>query len=168
WEALRKKYAPLGLKLVVVNLSESPGAGKRCTRLPWNPDESICDPELGEKLGVTDLPEAFVWSWQGNMLVDRGKHVDEIERVIRRYLDDNPRVAVVATEGPDRGTNSEPTGDGVKPCFRTIAGHTSPIPPSEGVTSRRVVTEVDEEQTSPPSQAAWQLKGGARSLTTPG
>ena len=97
WEAFRKKYAPLGLKLVVVNLSESPGAGKRCTRLPWNPDESICDPELGEKLGVTDLPEAFVWSWQGNMLVDRGKHVDEIERVIRRYLDDNPRVAVVAT-----------------------------------------------------------------------
>jgi formylglycine-generating enzyme required for sulfatase activity/thiol-disulfide isomerase/thioredoxin len=97
WEALRKKYAPQGLKLVVVNLSEKPGGGKQCTRLPWNPDESICDPSLGEALGVTELPEAFVWSWQGNLLVDRGKHVAEIDQVIRRYLDDNPRVSVVAT-----------------------------------------------------------------------
>ena len=97
WEALRKKYAPQGLKLVVVNLSERSGGGKQCTRLPWNPDESICDPRLGEQLGVTELPEAFVWSWQGNLLVDRGKHVAEIEGIIRRYLDDNPRVSVVAT-----------------------------------------------------------------------
>ncbi len=93
WEALRQKYAPQGLKLVVVNLSETPG-GKQCTVLPWNPDEALCDPSLGEQLGVKSLPEAFVWSWQGNLLVERGQHIDEIERTIRRYLDDNPRVRV--------------------------------------------------------------------------
>ena len=99
WEALRKKYAPQGLKLVVVNLGEKPGGGAHCTRLPWNPDESLCEPALAKRLGVTTLPEAFVWSWQGNLLVDRGQHVDQIEQVIRRYLDDNPRVQVMAT-GP--------------------------------------------------------------------
>lgn len=98
WEALRQKYAPQGLKLVVVNLSEQSGRQGRCSRLPWNPDESLCDPGLGEQFGVTSLPEAFVWSWQGNLLVERGQHVAEIEPIIRRYLDDNPRVQVVATK----------------------------------------------------------------------
>ena len=31
WEALRKKYAPQGLKLVVVNISEKTGGQGRCT-----------------------------------------------------------------------------------------------------------------------------------------
>ena len=94
WEALRKKYAAQGLKLVVVNLTEAEDRPGKCTGLPWNPDESLCDPKLGELLGVESLPEAFVWSWQGNLLVERGQHVDQIEGVIRRYLDDNPRVQV--------------------------------------------------------------------------
>ena len=96
WEALRKKYAAQGLKLVVVNLSEKDESDGMCSRLPWNPDESLCDPKIGERLGVTKLPEAFVWSWQGNLLVDRGQHVDKIEKIIRRYLDDNPRIQVSA------------------------------------------------------------------------
>ena len=38
WEALRKRYADKGLKLVVVNTrSKRPG----CPRLPWKPDESV-------------------------------------------------------------------------------------------------------------------------------
>ena len=97
WEALRKKYAPQGLKLVVVNIGEDAQAGGACSQLPWSPDESLCDRALGEQLGVKKLPEAFVWSWQGNLLVDRGRHVDTIEEIIRGYLDDNPRVQVVAT-----------------------------------------------------------------------
>ncbi|MGB0590502.1 MAG: PEGA domain-containing protein [Myxococcota bacterium] len=94
WEALRKKYAAQGLKLVVVNITEDATHDGRCSSLPWNPDESLCDPKVGEQLGVKNLPEAFVWSWQGNLLVERGQHVDEIESIIRRYLDDNPRVQV--------------------------------------------------------------------------
>ena len=97
WEALRKKYARQGLKLVVVNLTEESLSSGKCSRLPWNPDTSLCDPKIGEALGVKSLPEAFVWSWQGNLLVDRDQHVDKIERIIRRYLDDNPRVQVSAT-----------------------------------------------------------------------
>jgi hypothetical protein len=62
----------------------------------------------------------------------------------------------------------EPAGGGLKPRFTTITGHTSPIPPSLGATSRRVVPEVDEKQTAPPGQAAWQLTGGARPVMTPG
>ncbi len=102
WEALRKKYAAQGLKLVVVNLSEKDERDGACSRLPWNPDESLCNPEIGERLGVTKLPEAFVWSWQGNLLVDRGQHVEKIERVIRQYLDDNPRIQVSATDARGR------------------------------------------------------------------
>ena len=59
WEALRKKYAAQGLKLVVVNLTETDERPGKCTGLPWNPDESLCDPKLGEQLGVKSLPEAF-------------------------------------------------------------------------------------------------------------
>ncbi len=97
WEALRRKYADQGLKLVVVNIGEDKKRRGRCKRMPWNPDVALCDAALGDRLGVSELPEAFVWSWQGNLLVDRGAHIDKVERIIRRYLDDNPRVQVVAT-----------------------------------------------------------------------
>ena len=98
WEALRRGYAAQGLKLVVVNVTEKAAGDKRCSGLPWNPDVSLCDPAIGERLGVKGLPEAFVWSWQGNLLVERGQHVDKIEQIIKRYLDDNPRVQVEATD----------------------------------------------------------------------
>ncbi len=68
---------------------------------------------------------------------------------------------------PDPGTTSEPARRGVKPSSKPIAGHTSPIPPWLGVSSRRVVPEVNEEQ-APPDQASGQLTGGGRSLMTPG
>ncbi len=97
WEALRRRYASQGLKLVVVNVTDKSAADRGCTELPWNPAVSLCDPAIGKRLGVKSLPEAFVWSWQGNLLVARGQHVDKIERVIRRYLADNPRVRVEAT-----------------------------------------------------------------------
>ena len=105
WEALRKRYAAQGLKLVVVNVDAKDPNDKRCRGLPWRPDVSICDPAIGKRLGVKGLPEAFVWSWQGNLLVSRGQHVGEIERIITRYLNDNPRVQVeaVGRDGkPDR------------------------------------------------------------------
>ena len=98
WEALRRRYAAQGLKLVVVNVTEKAAGDKRCSGLPWNPDVSLCDPAIGERLGVKGLPEAFLWSWQGNLLVERGQHVDKIEQIIKRYLDDNPRVQVEATD----------------------------------------------------------------------
>ena len=74
WEKLRKRYASQGLKLVVVNLSEKPGGGRHCTRLPWNPDESLCDPGLGKRLGVKTLPEAFVWSQQSRPTDESSAH----------------------------------------------------------------------------------------------
>ncbi|MEC9073144.1 MAG: TlpA disulfide reductase family protein, partial [Myxococcota bacterium] len=95
WEKLRQTYANQGLKLVVVNTrAQRPG----CPKLPWNPDESLCDPkgQLADSLGVDDLPSAFLWSWQGNLLVDRGGHVEDVEKAVQTYLDINPRVQVVA------------------------------------------------------------------------
>ena len=105
WEALRQKYADQGLVLVVVDMGHRSDGSGRCAALPWSPDHVLCNPSLGETFGVDALPEAFVWSWQGNLLVDRGKHIDEIDAIIRRYLNDNPRVAVEATDAkgkPDK------------------------------------------------------------------
>ena len=83
---------------MVNTLGKRPG----CPRLPWQPDVSICDRTgwLGSSMGVEQLPSALVWSWQGNLLVDRGQHVDEVEAAIRAYLDESPRVQVTA-QGPD-------------------------------------------------------------------
>jgi len=97
WEALRRRYARSGLKLVVVNVGDKPTGDERCSELPWAPDESLCDKAIGTQLGVKNLPEAFLWSWQGNLLVAKGQHVAEVDRIIRRYLHDNPRVRVQAT-----------------------------------------------------------------------
>ena len=58
WEELRRKYAHQGLKLVVINTrAKRPG----CPKLPWKPDESLCDKgPLADSLGVDELPSAFL------------------------------------------------------------------------------------------------------------
>jgi thiol-disulfide isomerase/thioredoxin len=96
WEALRKRRQRDGLKLVVVNHEPTkPG----CPRLPWRPDENICDlkGEIGTAFGFRSLPAAYLWSWQGNLLVE-GDHIDAVERAIRRYLAVTPRVLVEAVD----------------------------------------------------------------------
>ena len=104
WRELHERYRNRGLRLIVVNTQDPEG---RCFNPGWNPDEMVCDPEgdLARSLGVgSSLPSAFVWSWQGNLLVRQG-HVDEVERAVERYLRETPRVAVEARSS--RGKPSE-------------------------------------------------------------
>ncbi len=93
WKRLKEKYASQGLRVIVVNTQDPDGA---CRALPFVPDETVCDLEGhiadGFKL-QGKLPSAFLWSWQGNLLVSKG-HIDEIERAVEAYLQDAPRVIV--------------------------------------------------------------------------
>lgn len=93
WKALHERYKNDGLRLVVV-ATQDPEAG--CSNPGWNPDEVICDDDgrLAQAMGAGDrLPAAFLWSWQGNLLV-RGGHVEDVEAAIRSWVRDAPRVDV--------------------------------------------------------------------------
>ena len=79
WKALKEKYSKQGLRVVVVNTLD-PNAG--CRSIGWVPDESVCDLEgtVSENFQLKgQLPAAFLWSWQGNLLVKAG-HIDEVEK----------------------------------------------------------------------------------------
>ena len=94
WERLRKRYEKDGLRLVVVNIDEQDEIGK-CKRLPWSPWKSMCSAQYAQEMGVTTVPQAFIWSWQGNLLLQgNGAHVEKARGVIGDYFEKNPRVMV--------------------------------------------------------------------------
>ena len=91
WRALKEKFATQGLRIVVVNTQDPDGG---CKALPFSPDVAMCDLEGNMANGMSvggKLPAAFLWSWQGNLLVQKG-HVDAVEQQIERYLRAAPRV----------------------------------------------------------------------------
>jgi len=95
WKALHEKYRDQGLRLIVVN-TQDPEAG--CRSLAWQPDKVVCDYDgaIDARFGVGGkLPSAFLWSWQGKLLVKAG-HVPEVGAKIAQYLRTSPRVAVEA------------------------------------------------------------------------
>ncbi len=94
WRALHEKYRSKGLRLVVVNTQDPDGA---CRPVGWTPDEMVCDLEghIYNYFKLEALPAAFLWSWQGNLLVSKG-HVEEVEAKVEEYLKKNPRVLVEA------------------------------------------------------------------------
>ena len=81
WEALRKRYERDGLMLVALNIDEYDSA-EQCKKLPWKPDVLKCDPALGAELGVEMVPQSFVWTWQGELLVSGRAHVAEARRAV--------------------------------------------------------------------------------------
>lgn len=98
WKALHEKYRAQGLRLVVVSTLDPEG---QCVNPGWMPDETVCDTEgkIAEAFGLGGkLPAAFVWSWQGNLLVSHG-HVDEAERAIEAYLQKSPRLVLDSSIG---------------------------------------------------------------------
>jgi len=107
WEALRQRYASHGLKLVAINVDEYE-SDRQCKTLPWRPDLLKCDRAIAVQLGVCkpagacDVPRAYVWSWQGELLVSGNAHVREAERAIRAYLGRSPRVAVEVLDASRR------------------------------------------------------------------
>ncbi|MFM2151880.1 MAG: hypothetical protein RL199_315 [Pseudomonadota bacterium] len=94
WKELQKRYGREGLKVIVVNTRDAGGA---CANLGWKPDQVVCDIDgvLSERLGVHDLPAAFLWSWQGHQLV-QGGHIGEVEAAVEATLKAAPRVEIRA------------------------------------------------------------------------
>lgn len=93
WKRLHEKYRDQGLRLVVIAVQDPEGI---CKNPGWNPDDVVCDSEghIAQALGAGDeLPAAFLWSWQGTLLVRKG-HVDEVEAAIKRALAALPRVTL--------------------------------------------------------------------------
>ncbi|MEL6184098.1 MAG: PEGA domain-containing protein, partial [Myxococcota bacterium] len=93
WKELHERYRQQGLRLVVVATQDPEGG---CVNPGWNPDDVICDDEgqLARMMGAGDrLPAAFLWSWQGNLLVRKG-HVEEVEKGIEEWMKASPRVDV--------------------------------------------------------------------------
>ena len=93
WKALKEKYKGKGLRVVVVNTQDPDGG---CRALPFVPDETVCDisGRVAQSFGLQGkLPAAFLWSWQGNLLVQAG-HVDAVEAQVEHYLTESPRVLV--------------------------------------------------------------------------
>ncbi len=98
WKKLKEKYGAQGLRVVVVNTQDPDGA---CRALPFVPDETVCDLEgnVADAFKLQGkLPSAYLWSWQGNLLVAKG-HIDEVEKAVADYLRDAPRVVVEGGEG---------------------------------------------------------------------
>ncbi len=78
WKALHEKYRNQGFRLVVVNTLDP---GGQCKSVGWNPDDYVCDLDgrIANAFGVGGgLPAAFLWSWQGNLLLRKG-HIDAAE-----------------------------------------------------------------------------------------
>ena len=93
WTRLHESYRSKGLRLIVVS-TRDPNAG--CHALPWNPDDQICDYDgvMDQRFGVGGrLPAAFLWSWQGELLVRSG-HYAEVQTAVEAYLKRSPRVLV--------------------------------------------------------------------------
>jgi len=101
WQELYEKYRDDGLRMVVVNTLD-PDMG--CTSPGWTPDGVLCDPDgvIQKGMGVGgNLPAAFLWNWQGDLLVKAG-HVEQVEEAVQAYFAKNPRVLVEATDRKNR------------------------------------------------------------------
>lgn len=92
WKALHERYRAQGLRLVVVSVQDPEGG---CVNPGWAPDQVICDDDgiLAERFKANKLPSAFLWSWQGDLLVQRG-HIEQVQPAILSWMRKTPRVDV--------------------------------------------------------------------------
>ena len=97
WRKLQRKYGPHGLKVIVVSTRDSKGG---CEDPGWAPDQVICDKEgtLADQFGASQLPSAYLWSWDGQRLAEAASHT-KVEEALRRAVQKSPRVAITVA-GP--------------------------------------------------------------------
>lgn len=88
WKELYDRYRSKGFRFLVV--SADVGA---CSKPDWTPDHVICDYEgqVQKDWNVKVLPQAFLWSWEGRLLVAGGT-VDEVEAAVDNYYRHSPRI----------------------------------------------------------------------------
>jgi len=104
WEALHGELRSRGLRVVVV-IEPSEGS---CASLNWVPDKVFCDygNKIAGQLNIDELPQAFLWSWQGMKLVGPGT-VDEVISHVEEYFEQAPRILV---SDPTDGKGKSPEG----------------------------------------------------------
>jgi len=105
WKALHKKYRSRGFRLVMVAVSSE----GRCAVPDWVPDRKVCDltGEIAKSWFATELPQAFLWTWQGTLLLEHATF-EEVEQQVQRWFEDAPRIMV--QKGVDR--QGRPLADG--------------------------------------------------------
>jgi len=105
WKELHEKYRANGLRLVVVSVQDQGG----CAAPDWSPDAVVCDEDgiLQQHWKAQELPQAFLWSWQGNLLVARGS-VEQVEAAVENYFQRVPRILI---DRP-RDVTGDPLPDG--------------------------------------------------------
>jgi len=83
WKVLHEKYASKGLRFVVVSVGDT---GK-CANPGWSPDRVVCDADelIQDSWDVKDLPQAFLYSWNGDLLAERSEE-KPVEQAIERYF----------------------------------------------------------------------------------
>ena len=106
WKALREQYRDQGLRVIMVHTQDP---GKPCGEgVSDFADDVVCDEKgyMANWLRVREsLPAAFLWSWQGNMLVKTG-HFEKVETEVKNYLTSVPRVSIEA-----QGLDGQPSRD---------------------------------------------------------
>lgn len=83
WKKLHQKYGSKGLRFIVVSV----GDDGQCSNPGWSPDRNICDIDgtIQDDWDVADLPQAFLYSWQGDLLAERA-HAGQVEDAIKRFF----------------------------------------------------------------------------------
>jgi thiol-disulfide isomerase/thioredoxin len=91
WRELHEKYRDQGFRLIMVGVNTS---GK-CSTPGWVPDRIVCDytGEIAKAWNATDLPEGFLWTWQGNLLMEHAT-VEEIAHQMEQWFDETPRIVI--------------------------------------------------------------------------
>ena len=134
-----------GLRLVVV-ATQDPQAG--CVNPGWNPDALICDDDgtIARMLGAQDrLPAAFLWSWQGHLLVKNG-HVDEVDAAISDWMRQAPRIHV-QVDPLGRGAGIDRRG--LRQLVRAAVADENKMAVVASPTERRALDQLKAESLKP-------------------
>ena len=92
WKKLKKEYGD-AIKVIVVVSQQNNGS---CTIPDWQPDKIICDKnmKIAKSWGIKDFPQTFLWSWHNNDPLVKFGGIKDIEKAIKKYFQNIPRVAL--------------------------------------------------------------------------
>ncbi len=143
WRKLHEKYHNKGLWLVVI--SADPGT---CPQPDWSPDDVVCD-EFGliqNGWKVNTLPQAFLWDWQGQMVVSGGT-VEDVGRAVEKFYESELRIAV----NPPEDGNETPLPNAAA-VLTSVRGELSRMAKFE-----LVATEEESEKLRVARKASFEL-----------
>jgi formylglycine-generating enzyme required for sulfatase activity/thiol-disulfide isomerase/thioredoxin len=155
WKALHEKYKKDGLRLVVVSVRDPKGG---CANLAWTPDDVICDDEgfLADRFGAADLPAAFLWSWQGDVL-SHHEHVEAVEAAVERYLAAAPRLDVEVKEVAAKARMKK---DELESLLRGRLSESRKVPVVASAAERQKLRELVKRSLAASADEAQQCEAG--------